>query len=104
MLPKFFGLCFTCESWDTNLGKRVAALPCEASLGAIVCWFFVCGPLRIGGIREKKSTHSIGWEVPVKYLLLTRGRREGVQDIGVHPQPTIYIGPVIFVSEILFVV
>jgi hypothetical protein len=46
MLPNFFGLCFTCESWDTKLEERVEALPCEEILGAIVFWFLVwplCG-------------------------------------------------------------
>jgi hypothetical protein len=35
-------------------------------------------PLRLGGIREKKSTPRIGWEVPVKSQYLERGRSEGV--------------------------
>jgi hypothetical protein len=49
MLPKFCGLCFTWESWDTNFIERVEALPCEASLGDIVCWFLVCGPFAGSG-------------------------------------------------------
>jgi hypothetical protein len=68
MLPKFCGLCFTCESWDTKLGERVEALPCEESLGAIVVGFLCVAPLRLGGLRGKKSTPSISWEVPVKSL------------------------------------
>jgi hypothetical protein len=67
MLPKFCGLCFTCESWDTKLEERVEALPCEASLGAIVVGFLCVAPLRLGGLRGKKSTPSIGWEVLVKF-------------------------------------
>jgi hypothetical protein len=55
---------FTCESWDSRLVKRVEALPCEESLEAIVFWFLCLAPLRLGGIRGKKSTPSIGWEVP----------------------------------------
>jgi hypothetical protein len=48
--------------------KRVEALPCEAILEAIVFWFFCLAPLWLGGLRGKKSTPSIGWEVPVKSL------------------------------------
>jgi hypothetical protein len=44
ILPKLFGLCFTCESWDSKLEERVEALPCEERVGAIVCWFLVCDP------------------------------------------------------------
>jgi hypothetical protein len=39
----------------------------------VVC---VCAPLRLGGLRGKKSTPSVGWEVPVK-LRLASGRTEG---------------------------
>jgi hypothetical protein len=48
--------------------KRVEALPCEASLEAIVFWSLCLAPLWLGGLRGKKSTPSIGWEVPVKSL------------------------------------
>jgi hypothetical protein len=40
----------------------------------VVLWFSVCGPFAAWGIRGKKSTPSIGWEVPVKSHLLERGR------------------------------
>jgi hypothetical protein len=61
----YCGLCFTCESWDTKLEERVEALPCEEAWS--YCFWFLCvAPLRLGGIRGKKSTPSIGWEVPVK--------------------------------------
>jgi hypothetical protein len=49
-----------------SLRERVVALPCEASweLEDFGC---VCvAPLRLGGLRGKKSTPSVGWEVPVK--------------------------------------
>jgi hypothetical protein len=46
--------------------KRVEAFPCEARLEAIVLWFLCLAPLWLGGIRGKKSTPSIGWEVLVK--------------------------------------
>jgi hypothetical protein len=55
MLPKFCGLCFTCESWDTKVVERVEALPCEASLGAIVCWFLVCGPFAARGAKGEEE-------------------------------------------------
>jgi hypothetical protein len=45
MLPKFCGLCFTCENWDTKLVERVEALPCEESLGDIVCCFLCMWPI-----------------------------------------------------------
>ena len=51
MLPNLCVLCFTCESWDTKLGERVGALPCEAILGAIVCLFLVCGPYAAQGAK-----------------------------------------------------
>ena len=55
MLPKFDGLCFTCESWDTKLVERVEDLPCEARLEAIVCWFLVCGPFASQGAKGEKE-------------------------------------------------
>jgi hypothetical protein len=68
MMPKFYGLCFTCESWDTKLVERVEALPCEESLGAIFVGFLCVAPLWLGGLRGEKSTPRIGWEVPMKSL------------------------------------
>jgi len=62
----YCGLCFNCESWDTKIEERVEALPCEASLGVIVCRFLVCGSFTNRGLRGKKSTPSVDWEVPVK--------------------------------------
>jgi hypothetical protein len=41
MLPNFIGLCFTCESWDTKLVKRVESLPCEGKSWSYYCWFLV---------------------------------------------------------------
>jgi hypothetical protein len=38
----------------------------RGKLGAIVFGFLCVAPLRLGGLRGKKSTPSIGWEVPVK--------------------------------------
>jgi hypothetical protein len=56
----------------------VVALPCEASLELEYLWLCVCvAPLRLGGLRGKKSTPSIGWEVPVKSQRLASGRKEG---------------------------
>jgi hypothetical protein len=52
LLPKFCGLCFTCESWDTKLEEKVESLPCKSSLGAIVCWFLLCGPFVARGDKE----------------------------------------------------
>jgi hypothetical protein len=45
----------------------VVALPCEASWELEDFWLCVCmAPLRLGGLRGKKSTPSVGWEVPMK--------------------------------------
>ena len=55
MLPKFCGLFFTCESWDTKLVERVEALPCEESLGDIVCWFPVCGSFPAQGTKGEEE-------------------------------------------------
>jgi hypothetical protein len=32
----------------------------------MILWLVCMAPLWLGGIRERKSTPSIGWEVPVK--------------------------------------
>jgi hypothetical protein len=43
-------------------------------LGARVFWLWLCmAPLWIKGIRGKKSTPSVGWEVSVKYSWLEGG-------------------------------
>jgi hypothetical protein len=40
----------------------------------------VCvAPLRLGGIRGKKRTPSVGWEVPVKSPWLASGELDGAQ-------------------------
>jgi hypothetical protein len=42
----------------------------RGKLGArVYLWFCVRGPFAARGIRGKKSTPSIGWEVPVKSQL-----------------------------------
>jgi hypothetical protein len=48
----------------------MVALPCEASweLEDVGCVCMV--PLRIEGISGKKSTPSVGWEVPMKSIWL----------------------------------
>jgi hypothetical protein len=44
----------------------VVARPCEASWELVDSLVSVCGPFVAGGLRGKKSTPSIGWEVLVK--------------------------------------
>jgi hypothetical protein len=39
----------------------------------VVLWLVCMAPLRLGGLRGKKSTPSIGWEVPVKSHRSTSG-------------------------------
>jgi hypothetical protein len=34
-------------------------------------------PLRLGGLRGKKSTPSVGWEVPVSILVVGKQERHG---------------------------
>jgi hypothetical protein len=51
----------------------VVAQPCEASWELVVLWFSVCGPFAAWGLRGKKSTPSVGWEVPVKSHRSTSG-------------------------------
>jgi hypothetical protein len=44
-------------------------------------------PLRLGGLRGKKSTPSVGWEVPVSFLWSAsrsgteRGKRHSARDV-----------------------
>jgi hypothetical protein len=35
-------------------------------------WFVCVAPLRLEGLREKKSTPSVGWEVSMRYHRLAR--------------------------------
>ena len=58
MLQNFFGLCFTCESWDTKLEERVDALPCEASL-ELLFQFTVCGPFAAREAKGGKGTPKV---------------------------------------------
>jgi hypothetical protein len=44
----------------------VVARPCEASWELAFSGIVCVAPLRLGGLRGKKSTPSIGWEVPVR--------------------------------------
>jgi hypothetical protein len=47
----------------------------------------VCvAPLRLGGLRGKKSTPSVGWEVPVKSPWLASGRSRGTPVAEYHHQ------------------
>jgi hypothetical protein len=51
----------------------------RGKLGARFLWFVCVAPLRLGGLRGKKSTPSIGWEVPVRSQQLARGSKEDHQ-------------------------
>jgi hypothetical protein len=55
----------------------VVALPCEASweleYSGCGCAWPLCGS---GGLRGKKSTPSIGWEVPVRSQRLASGSED----------------------------
>jgi hypothetical protein len=59
----------------------VVVLPCEARWELEEFWLCVCmAPLWLGGLRGKKSTPSIGWEVSVKSPWLESGVMDGVQE------------------------
>jgi hypothetical protein len=49
----------------------------QGELGARGFWLCVCGPFVARGAKGKKSTPSIGWEVPVKSQRLASGQRKG---------------------------
>jgi len=49
-----------------NFKERVVALPCDESYELEDFGCVCMAPLRIRGLRGKKSTLSVGWEVPVK--------------------------------------
>jgi hypothetical protein len=51
----------------------VVARPCEASWELVDLWLVCVAPLQLGGLRGKKSTPSVGWEVPVKSHRSTSG-------------------------------
>jgi hypothetical protein len=63
-----------------SLRKKVVDLPCEVSYELKYFQLCVCvDPLRLGGIRGKKITPSVCWEVLRKSLQLTSGRQKEAQ-------------------------
>jgi hypothetical protein len=44
----------------------VVARPCEVSWELDIPSRYCVAPLRLGGLRRKQSTLSVGWEVPVR--------------------------------------
>jgi hypothetical protein len=68
------------------------ALPCEASWELEDSGFVCVAPLRLGGLRGKKSTPSVGWEVPVKSQRLASGRSEGTSVSKDHLQAIFIVG------------
>jgi hypothetical protein len=62
----------------------VEALLCGEILGYIVVGFMCVEPLRLEGVRGKKITPSVGWEVPVKFWIAS----EEVQVYGSRSSPT----------------
>jgi hypothetical protein len=55
--------------------KEVEACPCKGKLELVSDLNLCVTPLRLEGIRGKKSTPSIGWEVPVKYQISRRRKQ-----------------------------
>jgi hypothetical protein len=81
----------------------VVALPCEASWELEDLWLCVCmAPLRLGGIKGKKSTPSIGWEVPVKYQILASGIQTEHQCRGISSSPSSSV--TVFLLRIVIVI
>jgi hypothetical protein len=60
----------------------VVARSCEASWELAFLWFVCVAPLRLGGLRGKKSTPSVGWEIPVKSSWLASKELDGAQARG----------------------
>jgi hypothetical protein len=58
----------------------VVARPCETSWLLDVLGLVFVAPLWLGGLRGKKSTPSVGWEVPVKSHRSARGSGWSVWD------------------------
>jgi hypothetical protein len=56
------------------ISERSGSSALRGELGARRNLWIVCvAPLRLGGLRGKKSTPSIGWEVPVRSRRSTSG-------------------------------
>jgi hypothetical protein len=71
---------FTVESWDTQLDKESGGSTLRGELEDIRFWLCLCvDPLRLGGLRGKKSTPSVGWEVQVNSSQLASGQLDGAQ-------------------------
>jgi hypothetical protein len=57
--------------------RESGSLALQGKLGDIFFSSFVCvAPLRLRGIRGKKSTPNVGWEVPVRSQRLASGSKE----------------------------
>ena len=54
-----------CGSWDTQLGEEWQLSLARRARSQLILWLACVAPLWLGGLRGKKSTPSIGWEVPV---------------------------------------
>jgi hypothetical protein len=72
--------------------ERSGSSALRGELGARRNLWIVCvAPLRLGGLRGKKSTPSIGWEVPVKSRRSASGScMECGTSFGVGDQATIH--------------
>jgi hypothetical protein len=53
----------------------VVAQPLRRAEELVALWLCVA-PLRLGGLRGKKSTPSVGWEVPVSSLAVGKQEQE----------------------------
>jgi hypothetical protein len=54
--------------WELGYPARITSgsSTLRGELGASILWYCVCGPFAAQGAQGKKSTPSVGWEVPVR--------------------------------------
>jgi len=73
---------FSCGSWDTQFKEESGSSTLQGEMGAIffLCLYVCVAPLWLTGIRGKKSTPSVDWEVSVRYSLLESGELDGAQE------------------------
>jgi hypothetical protein len=71
----------------------VVARPCEASWEIAFSGIVCVAPLQLGGLKGKKSTPSIGWEVSVRSQRLESGswieRKRGTTTLVSSPSDTV---------------
>jgi hypothetical protein len=88
---------------------KSGSLALQGEMGASEFYGLVCvAPLRLRGLKGKKSTHNVGWEVPVKSHRLTRkssteraGQQLRASDLGYGTLPLFLHGRVLLYFTLL---